>query len=278
MQNRQLRADSGTPMAKQCATRTKRLFMKPTTLITGAAKRIGAAIARHLANHGHNLVLHYHQSRAEAEALAAEIVASHQSPVTRNNTTAPSVTLIQADLQKPERLTDFWQSLPPVTTIIHNASRYTRDNLANFTAADLRAHLAVNVESPLMLSQGFVQQLPQGVHGNLIVLGDDALGWSASPEFFTYSVSKHGWRAVIDLMAAAGAPRISANVIALAPTLPGVQDPEGMFDRLAAHAPLKRTGTVDEVLAAVDFLLATPGLTGQTLGLGNGMGLGTVRP
>lgn len=240
-----------------------------TTLITGAAKRIGAAIANHLAAQGHNLVLHYNQSQAEAEALASEL---------RNLPNAPEVTLVCADLAQPESLTHFWQGLPPVTNIIHNASRYTRDRLADFTPADLRAHLAVNVESPLILSQGFVNQLPQGVHGNLIVLGDDALGWSASPEFFTYSVSKHSWRAIIDLMAAAAAPRVSANVIALAPTLPGVQDPEGMFDRLAAHAPLKRTGTVAEVLAAVDFLLNTPGLTGQTLGLGNGMGLATIRP
>lgn len=240
-----------------------------TTLITGAAKRIGAAIASHLAARGHNLVLHYYQSRAEAEALASEL---------RNLPTAPEVTLVCADLAQPESLTHFWQGLPPVTNIIHNASRYTRDRLTDFTPADLRAHLAVNVESPLILSQGFVKQLPQGVHGNLIVLGDDALGWSVSPEFFTYSASKHGWRAIIDLMAAAAAPRVSANVIALAPTLPGVQDPEGMFERLASHAPLNRTGTVAEVLAAIDFLLATPGVTGQTLGLGNGMGLTTIRP
>jgi NAD(P)-dependent dehydrogenase (short-subunit alcohol dehydrogenase family) len=242
---------------------------RPTTLISGAAKRIGAAIAQHLAAHGHNLVLHYNQSQAEAEALASEL---------RSLPSEPEVTLVRADLEKPESVSSLWEGLPPVTTIIHNASRYTRDRLTDFTPADLRAHLAVNFESPLILSQGFVSQLPQSVHGNLIVLGDDALGWSASPEFFTYSVSKHSWRAIIDLMAAASAPRISANVIALAPTLPGVQDPEGMFDRLAAHAPLKRTGTVAEVLAAVDFLLATPGITGQTLGLGNGMGLSTVRP
>lgn len=242
---------------------------RSTTLITGAAKRIGAAIAHHLAAQGHHLVLHYHHSKAEAEALASEL---------RALATAPTITLAAADLEKPESLADFWTGLLPVTNIIHNASRYTRDSLANFTPADLRAHLAVNFESPLVLSQGFMQQLPLDAHGNIIVLGDDALGWSSSPEFFTYAISKHGWRAVIDLLAAACAPRARANGIALAPTLPGVQDPEGMFERLAAYAPLKRTGTVDEVLAAIDFLLGSPGFTGQTIGLGNGMGLATARP
>ncbi len=242
---------------------------QPTTLITGAAKRIGAAIARHLAARGHHLVLHYHRSKTEAEALAESIRTTHH---------ASRITLIQADLEKPEALKDFWQGLPPVTNIIHNASRYTRDNLTNFTAADLRAHLAVNVESPLVLSQGFMQQLPSDGEGNIIVLGDDALGWSASPEFFTYTLSKHSWRAMVDVLAAASAPRARANMIALAPTLPGINDPDGMYERLAAHAPLKRNGTVEEALAAIDFILASPGITGQTLSLGNGMGLATVRP
>lgn len=242
---------------------------RPTTLITGAARRIGAAIARHLAAHGHNLVLHYHRSKAEAEALADEL---------RALTTKPTVTLVQADLQKPDTLADFWNGLPPVNAIIHNASRYTRDTLASFEGIDLRAHMAVNFVSPLILSQGFIQQLPKSAQGNIIVLGDDALGWSTSPEFFTYSISKHSWRAAIDVLAAACAPRACANIVALAPTLPGVNDPEGMFERLARNSPLARTGEVSEVLAAIDFLLKSPGVTGQTIGLGNGMALATARP
>lgn len=241
----------------------------PTTLITGAGRRIGAAIARHLAAQGHHLVLHYNQSRAEAEALAAEL---------RTLPAAPSITLVQADLQTPDTLGDFWQGLPPVTAVIHNASRYTRDTLPNFKAQELRAHMAVNFVSPLILSQGFMQQLPSGVAGNIIVLGDDALGWSTSPEFFTYSISKHSWRAAIDVLAAACAPHVRANVLALVPTLPGTQDPDGMFERLAKHSPLARTGEIAEVLAAIDFLLKSPGVTGQTLGLGNGMALASTRP
>ena len=108
-------------------------------------------------------------------------------------------------------------------------------------------------------------------------LGDQALGWSLSPEFFTYSASKHAWVGVMDLLAAACAPRVRANMVALAPTLPGVEDTPEMFARLAARSPLARTGTVEEVLAAVDYLLASPGVTGQILGLGNGLGLTTRR-
>jgi NAD(P)-dependent dehydrogenase (short-subunit alcohol dehydrogenase family) len=240
--------------------------MKPSTLITGAGKRIGAAIARHLAAQGHDLVLHYHQSRAEAEALAGEL-----------RRIGAMVTLVQADLEHPESLGAFWAGLPPVTTIIHNASRYTRDRVDSFTAADLRAHLAVNLEAPLVLSQGFLAQLPAGAHGNIVVLGDNAMGWSISPEFFSYAVSKHAWAALIDLLAAAAAPRARANVIALAPTLPNSSDTDELFERLAQRAPLKRTGSVAEVLAALDFILAGEGFSGQVIGLGNGMGFSTSR-
>lgn len=239
---------------------------KPTTLITGSGKRIGAAMARHLVRQGHDLVLHYHRSQVEAEALAVEL-----------RKMGAVVTLVQADLEKPEGLSGFWAGLPPVTNIIHNASRYTRDKLETFGAADLRVHLAVNLEAPLLLTQGFMGQLPAGVAGRVVVLGDDALGWSTSPEFFTYAVSKHAWASVIDLLAAACAPRATANVIALAPTLPGASDSAEMFTRLAAWSPLKRTGSVEEVLTALDCLLASPGVTGQVLGLGNGMGLRSFR-
>lgn len=235
-----------------------------TTLITGAGKRVGAAIARHLAAAGHHLVLHYNQSQTEIEALAAQL---------RSGGT--TVTLRQADLENLSEHAGFWKGLPPVNTIIHNASRYTRDTLANFTPEDLRSHLAVNFEAPLILTQGFMAQLPANTAGNVIVLGDDALGWSIAPAFFSYAVSKHAWTAIIELLAAAVSPHVRANLIALAPTLPGVNDPEGLFDRMAERAPLKRTGTVEEVLAAIDYLLTARGITGQTLHLGNGFAIAT---
>ncbi len=242
---------------------------KPTTLITGAGRRIGAALARHLAAAGHDLVLHYRTAKAEAEALAAEV---------RATPAGPSIKLVQADLERVDALGHFWQGLPPVNHIIHNASHYVRDQLESFTIANLRAHLAVNLEAPLLLTQGYLAQLPAGPTGNVIVLGDGYDGWTVSPEFFTYATSKHAWGGVIDLVAAACAPRARANVIALAPTLQGQGEDDALFERLAARAPLKRTGSLDEVCAAVDFLLASPGVTGQTISLGNGMGLMTRRP
>ncbi len=239
---------------------------KPTTLITGAAKRIGAAIARHLAGQGHDLVLHYNHSQEEADALAAELRGM-----------GATVTLLQADLEHLPAREVFWHHAPPCSTIIHNASRYARDKIDSFTVTDLRSHLAVNLEAPIILTQGFLAQMPANTPGNVILLGDDALGWSNSPEFFTYAISKHSWSSIIDLLASACAPQVRMNMIALAPTLPGETDDTALFKRLAKKAPLGRTGAVPEVLAAIDFVLASPGLTGQRIGLGNGMGLTTSR-
>jgi NAD(P)-dependent dehydrogenase (short-subunit alcohol dehydrogenase family) len=239
----------------------------PTTLITGAAQRIGAGLARHLAAQGHALVLHYHRSQEAAQALAAELIAG-----------GTCVELRQADLSQAAACAALWHGLPPVTHIVHNASIYRRDTLATLQPETLRAHLALHVEAPLLLAQQLLRQLPAGTTGSFTVLGDDSLGWSIAPQFFSYAVSKHLWRSVVDLLAAAGAPRLRANVIALAPTLPAEDDPPGLFDRLRERAPLQRTGTLEEVCRALDYVLAAPGLTGQVIGLGNGMANPTHRP
>ncbi len=236
----------------------------PTTLITGAGKRIGAAIAQHLAGRGHELVLHYNGSQAEAEALATQL--------------PTKVTLLQADLADTENLPAFWAGLPPVTHLVHNAASFAREPFAQFTPQQLRRHLAINLEAPLILSQGFLQQLPEGVQGSITVLGDGAMGWSISPNFFPYAVSKHAWTSVIDLLATSLAPRARANLVTLGPTLPGALDGPDTFATLAAAMPLKRTGSPEEVCHVVAQLIASPGITGQIISLANGMGLPSFRP
>lgn len=241
---------------------------KATALITGAAKRLGAAMAEHLAAQGYGIILHYHHSAREAKALAMRLTKHY----------GVAVTLVQADLSKPERLGEFFDGLPNCDVLVLNAATYERDTLATMEAATLRRQLAVNLESPLLLAQGFTQQLKKNQRGNIVVIGDGAMRWSVAPQFFSYAVSKHAWASVIDLLAAACAPHVRANGIALPPTLPALSDSKALFKRLAAQAPLKRTGSPEELLAALDFLLAAPGVTGQMISLGNGMGLGSFRP
>lgn len=121
-------------------------------------------------------------------------------------------------------------------------------------------------------------QLPATTTGDVILLGDGMMGWSIAPEFFSYAVSRHGWASLVDMLASACAPRARVNLLALGATLPGDMDDDATFARLAERAPLKRHGAPAEVCTALDFLLASPGVTGQVISLANGFGLAAARP
>lgn len=244
----------------------RRTSARPTALITGAAKRIGAKLARHLASEGYDIVLHYHRSAREAEALAAKLRAL-----------GATVTLRQADLADTALLGRFWKGLPPCTLLVHNASTFVHDSLGTMTASTLRTQVAVHLEAPLLLAQGFMKQLPKGKAGNIIILGDGEFGWCVAPQFFSYAVSKHAWASVIDLLAGAVAPRARANVIALGPTERNAGDSKETFAMLAREVPLKRESRISDVTAAIDYLLTAEGTTGQVISLANGFGLATYR-
>jgi NAD(P)-dependent dehydrogenase (short-subunit alcohol dehydrogenase family) len=237
-------------------------------LITGASKRVGRELALHLARAGYDLVLHYHRSQKEAEKLAAEIRALGREAV-----------LVQADLQNPEQAENLLAGLTgaPVTLLIHNAASFERDTLATMTAARLEAQFHTNLLSPLLITQAFAKQLPANQPGLVIALADGMLGWSASHHFFSYAASKLAWGPLTDLLASALAPNIRMNTIALGATIPGVMDSATTFDRLAAISPLERTSHPEEVIRTLDYLLASPSVTGQVIYLSAGLHLTTNR-
>ena len=244
------------------------MTMNQTILITGAGQRIGASLAEQAAALGWHVVLHYHRSRDAAEQLAAKLAHDH----------GVEAILKQADLSDAATLADFWRGLPPVTALVHNAATFERDTLATMNAADLQTQLQVNFTAPLMLTQGFMKQLPAGANGSVTLLGDGVMGWSISPEFFSYAISKQAWVGALDVLASACAPRARVNLIALAPTLPNAHDTPELFARLAARAPLQRTGEPHEVCAVLAYLLNAPGVTGQIITLANGAQLMSHRP
>jgi len=242
--------------------------MERWLLITGAGQRIGAALAEHFAARGWNLVLHANRSQTHADGLAAQLTKAHGVRTHR----------VTCDLSDDHALADFWNGLPPVQALVHNAATFDRDTLAAMDIAVLHKQLQVNFIAPLLLTQGFMRQLAPDATGSVVILGDGVMGWSVSPEFFSYSVSKHAWVGTLDLLAAACAPRARVNLVALAPTLPGPTDTPELFERLAARAPLARTGTPHDVCHAVDYLMGAEGVTGQWLSLAGGMELATARP
>lgn len=240
---------------------------KPCALITGGAKRIGAFLAQQLAANGYDIVLHYRRSAHEAEALAKTLQAA-----------GAAVTLRQADLEDTSAVHTLWQGLPPVHLLINNASYYARDTIASMNADSLQRHMQVNMLSPVLMAQQFMTQLPQNTHGNIVMLSDSAYGWSISPQFFSYALSKTSLNAITDLLASACAPHVRVNTLALGPTLSGEMDDEAMFARIANASALKQTSAPEYVWQALSMLLENSVLTGQVLELSSGLALRSYRP
>lgn len=240
---------------------------QPVALITGAARRIGRSLALALAERGYDIVVHYHRSEDSATSLVSEIEARGRRAVA-----------IAAHLEIPSQVEALLpravEMLGPVTLLVNNASHFARDTLPTASYDSFLTHQQVNLYAPMALSQAFAAQgLAQG---HIINLSDGVYGWSMSPHFFSYSLSKFGLLSLTELLAASLAPQVRVNAVALGPTLPGVMEKPGTFEKLASHAPLKRVSSPEEVVSAVDYLLGAHSVTGQVIYLSGGMQLGGV--
>ncbi len=239
-------------------------------LVTGAARRIGRAVALGLARDGWAIAIHYRASRDDAEALAKRIEAE-------GGRAAP----IAADLAREDEaqalLPAAARALGPIGCLVNNAALFENDLADTATRRSWDAHLETNLRAPFVLMQAFAAQLPAAAEGNVINMLDERV-WSLTPYFVSYSVSKAGLWALTQSMALALAPRIRVNGIGPGPTLPSPRQTDEQFARQAAAMPLRRGATPEEIVAAVRFILASPAMTGQMIALDGGQHLGWAQP
>jgi NAD(P)-dependent dehydrogenase (short-subunit alcohol dehydrogenase family) len=235
------------------------------TLVTGAAKRIGRAIAHGLASAGWDVAIHFHRSGADAETLQKEIIELGRRAVT-----------LQADLAQAAEVEGLIQrcadQLGAPTCLVNNASVFRFDEIGSVASQDWDAMQATNLRAPIILSRDFAKHLPANTEGNIINLLDQKIA-NLNPDFFSYTVGKAGLAAATHMMAMALAPRIRVNAVAPGLTLvSGDQTPENFA---AAHrmTPLGRAGNADDIVAAVLFLLQTKSVTGQTIFIDGGQRL-----
>ena len=227
-----------------------------TAIVTGGARRIGAALSRALAADGWTVLIHCHRSIAEAQALAAELG------------NAQVVTADLGDSDCAERVMAGLEGLPPVRLLVNNASRFVGDGADDFTVTGWDAHLDVNLRAPALLSQAFAARA-QG--GGLIVNLLDAKLAAPNPDFFSYTVSRYGLAGLTELFARALAARgIRVCGIAPAVTLRSGAQSEANFEAVHAMNALGRGVRVEDIVAALRFIVATPTLTGQTIVLDAG--------
>lgn len=246
--------------------RTNPMSDTPTAFITGAAVRVGRAIALHLAKQGWQICVHYRHSGEQAESLAEEI-----------SRAGSRCHLIKGDLadaaQMGELIDTAWELSGGLDCLIHNASVFEKDSLASITPESFQSHQNVNLLAPLLLTKRFAAKRQGKAGGNVITLLDGMLGWSISPNFFSYSLSKLGLQHATEFLALELAPHIRVNGIALGPTIPGALDKPGTFSKLENIIPLGRTSGPEEVCRTIDFILDAPSMTGEVIALSGGVTL-----
>ncbi len=225
-----------------------------TAIVTGGAKRIGAALVRALVADGWHVLIHYHRSAAEAKALADEV---------------GTATIVRADLADPAAagaILAALDGLPPPRLLVNNAAIFAHDDIRDFTPESWAAHLDVNLRAPALLTRAFAAAAGEGLVVNML----DAKLHGPNPDFFSYTISKYGLAGVTELAARAYAPAI--RVCAIAPSVTMVSGPQSRanFDRVHGLNALARGVRVEEIVAALRFLIATPSVTGHTILLDGG--------
>jgi pteridine reductase len=236
-----------------------------TVLITGGAKRVGAAICRRLHAAGANLMLHYRASAGEARLLQAEL----------NHLRADSVALIQADLLEvaklPSLVEQTLQRFGRLDALVNNASSFYATAIGEIGPAQWDDLIGTNVRAPLFLAQAAAGALrkTQGAIVNIT----DIHAERPLKGYVVYSVAKSGLAGLTRSLARELAPEIRVNAVAPGPILWPDDD---SFDELArqriiTNTPLRREGTPEDIATAVYFLLAEATyVTGETIAVDGG--------
>lgn len=233
-------------------------------LVTGAARRVGSAIARHLHAGGADVVLHYRAARAEADALAALL----------NATRPGSASVVQADLLNVAALTDLAAAALAchgrIDGLVNNASSFFPTVIGGIDEAAWNDLVGSNFKAPLFLSQALAPALRAS--GGAIVNITDVHAERPLRGYPLYSAAKGALLTLTRALAVELAPEVRVNAVAPGPIL---WPDDGQFDddsrvEIVRHTLLKREGAPDDIAGAVSFLLTARYVTGQVINVDGG--------
>jgi NAD(P)-dependent dehydrogenase (short-subunit alcohol dehydrogenase family) len=235
----------------------------PLAVVTGAAHRLGTAFASELARNGYAVLLHYHNSEVDAKRAAVEIEALG----------VPAF-LAKADLgdaRQIGRLFEQVDKLPHILKVLVNSAAVMQEgNPRTLTVEEWDATLDLNLRAPYLCAREGAARMKEG---GLIVNISDVGAKKSWSRFPAYSVSKAGIEALTSILARAYAPSIRVNAIAPGLVLPSEATSSEEWARLVNRLPLKRQATLEEIAAALGFLLKNEYVTGQTLVIDGGYSL-----
>lgn len=239
---------------------------RPVVLVTGAARRIGRAIALELAAAGYSIALHHrgHAPSAtdEAEATADELRAAGRAHGIDVHTVAADLAdeaacraLVPAVVARFKRL----------DAIVNNASAFEYDNLASFGHAAMERHWRANTAPAVLLTQALHAHLRGCTEVGCVVNISDQKLWNPNPDYLSYTLSKAALESATVMLAQACAPTLRVVGVAPGVTLPSGPMTEQEFGGAHTMTPLGRSSTPTDIARSVRFLIESPAITGTTL-------------
>lgn len=242
--------------------------MKPlagkTALVTGAAKRIGRAIALALAEQGANVAITYLHSQIEAEQTVRDLAAYDVEALA-----------VRCDIREAEDIVNIVSSTVDqfgrLDLVVNNAGMFASVALENISVEQWDTIFATNTRAPFLVAQAALPYL-RAVQGRIVNIGSLG-GMHAWATHGHYCTSKAALHMLSQVMAKAWAPEISVNCVAPGMIVQG--EIEEAYEHFARKTPMQRNGTAADVATAVLFFATAPSfITGQILTVDGGLGLG----
>ena len=238
-------------------------------IITGGATRIGAAIAKSLADYETTITIHYNKSKGNALKLKKEL-----------ENLGSEVYLLKADLnnlkQTQKLLKLAYKKMKGLNCLINNASLFENDNLQNFTEKSFTKHLNVNLKAPAILIQNF-KKLLKNSEGNIINIIDQRVE-KLTPYFFSYTLSKSSLVTLTKTAAMKLAPNIRVNGISPGPTLKNSRQSDTHFKKQWKSILLKKKVKLENICEGVKFLIKNDNITGEIINIDSGQRLAWNTP
>ena len=234
-------------------------------LITGAATRVGKAIALHFAERGWNIAIHYFRSSSKAKKLKKII---EQKLV--------KAALIKADLKNPKQaekiISIAKKKLGTIDCLVNNAALFEKDDIANFTTKSWNDHLNINLLAPTILTKQFAKQASKKTVSNIINIIDQRI-FNLTPFFMSYTISKSGLQTLTKTMAMRLGPNIKVNALAPGPTIKSKRQTDRHFRNQVKSTLLKKSVRTEDICDTVEFLINNNSITGQIIAIDSGQNL-----